>query len=141
MSCYAVIDTNVLVSGLLSENDTAATVQVLGRMIAGEITPLYSDEIIAEYREVLSRKKFKFSSQMIEYLLSVIDKYGILIEPTLTGIVLPDMKDLPFYEVVLEKKNDGAYLITGNAKHFPEEPFIVSARQMIDILDNNVSPT
>ena len=44
------------------------------------------------------------------------------------------MKDLPFYEVVMEKRSDNAYLVTGNQKHFPKEPFIVTAREMIDIL-------
>ena len=45
------------------------------------------------------------------------------------------MKDLPFYEVVMEKRSDNAYLVTGNQKHFPKEPFIVTAREMIDILN------
>lgn len=57
MKCYAVIDTNVLVSSLLSKHDTSATSQVVFRMILGEIVPVYSAEILAEYREVLSRKK------------------------------------------------------------------------------------
>lgn len=50
-------------------------------------------------------------------------------------ICLPDTKDLPFYEVVMEKREENAYLVTGNLKHFPSEPFIVTARQMLDILD------
>lgn len=45
------------------------------------------------------------------------------------------MKDLPFYEVVMEKQDDNAYLVTGNLKHFPLEPFIITARQLLDILD------
>lgn len=72
---------------------------------------------------------------MIDCLLSAIEKYGILVSPLPSGIVLPDMKDLPFYEVVLEKRDDGAYLITGNIKHFPKEPFVVTPRELLDILD------
>lgn len=72
---------------------------------------------------------------MIDYLLSAIEKYGILVSPLPSGIVLPDMKDLPFYEVVLEKRDDGAYLVTGNIKHFPKEPFVVTPRELLDILD------
>ena len=132
MICYAVIDTNILVSALLSKNETAATVQVMVQLLSGRITPVYSNEIIAEYREVLSRKKFKFP---INYLLSAIEKFGILVDPVPTGMILPDMKDLPFYEVVIEKRSDNAYLVTGNQKHFPKEPFIVTAREMIDILN------
>ena len=122
MICYAVIDTNVLVSALLSSKEDAATVQIVGKVIVGE------------YREVLTRKKFGFSSDSIEYLLSSMEKYGILIEPSSSGVTLPDIKDLPFYEVALEKCSDGAYLVTGNMKHFPKAPFIVTPKELIDIL-------
>ena len=74
MICYAVIDTNVLVSALLSSHSDAATVQLIGRLIAGEIIPVYSDEIMHEYQEVLGRKKFKFDLDMIKYILSAIKK-------------------------------------------------------------------
>lgn len=136
MICYAVIDTNVFVSALLSSKEDTATVQVLGKVISGEIVPIYSNAIAKEYREVLSRKKFGFFGETIEYLLSAIEKYGILIDPSPSGIILPDMKDLPFYEVVLEKRDDAAYLVTGNIKHFPKEPFIVTPRELLDILNN-----
>lgn len=135
MICYAVIDTNVLVSATLSGNDAAATVQVMRRFFAGEIVPVYSREILSEYREVLSRKKFGFPKEAVEYVLAAIDRYGILVDPAPTGAVLPDPKDLPFYEALMEKRVDGAYLVTGNIKHFPKEPFIVTARRLIDILD------
>ena len=110
MICYAVIDTNVLVSALLSSKDDTATVQVVSKVISGEIIPVYSNVITKEYREVLSRKKFGFSGNTIEYLLSAIEKYGILVDPAPSGTILPDMKDLPFYEVVLEKRDDNTYL-------------------------------
>ncbi len=45
------------------------------------------------------------------------------------------MKDLPFYEFVLEKGEDEAYLVTGNIKHFPAKPFVVTAREFLDILN------
>ena len=134
MICYAVIDTNVLVSALLSGKDDSATVQVLAKVISGEITPVYSNAITKEYRDVLSRKKFRFSLVTIEYLLSAIEKYGILVDPSPSGILLPDMKDVPFYEVVLEKRDDNAYLVTGNIKHFPKEPFIVTPRELLEII-------
>ena len=47
------------------------------------------------------------------------------------------MKDLPFYEVVMETQKNHTYLVTGNLKHFPQEPFIVTARQMLDIMNEN----
>ena len=76
MRCYAVIDTNVLVSSLLSKNELSATSQVVIRMIKGEIIPVYSSEIFAEYSEVLTRKKFKFPLDQVVSLLNIIEKYG-----------------------------------------------------------------
>ena len=137
MTCYAVVDTNVLVSALLSGKDDAATVQVLVKVLGGEIIPVYSNAITKEYREVLTRKKFGFSGELIEYLLSAIEKFGILVDPEPSGVILPDMKDLPFYEVVMEKQDDRAYLVTGNIKHFPKEPFIVTPRELIELLNRS----
>ena len=135
MKCFAVIDTNVLVSALLSSKEDAATVQVAMKMLAGEIIPLYSRDILAEYRNVLNRKKFGFSPDIVDAMLSAIEKFGRLVTPDPSGELLPDMKDLPFYEVVMDQQDDGAYLVTGNLKHFPQKPFIVTARQFLDILD------
>lgn len=133
MKCYAVIDTNVLVSALLSSHNDAATVQVVDKIFSEEIVPLYSTEIIAEYNAVLHRKKFKFSDDSINILLSVIEQNGIFVFPNASGEILPDMKDLPFYEVVLEKQNKDAYLVTGNIKHFPRKPFVVTPNQLLEI--------
>lgn len=138
MICYAVIDTNVLVSALLSSHSDAATVQVVRRLFSGEIIPLFSEEILAEYNEVLRRKKFRFSEDLIITLMEAIEKYGIFVKPSATGKILPDMKDLPFYEVVMEKRDDDAYLVTGNMKHFPSKPFIVTAKQLLEIIDSKM---
>ncbi len=135
MICFAVIDTNVLVSALLSSHDDAATVQVVDRLILGEVIPLYNTEILREYNEVLRRKKFNFQNETVDALLAVIQRYGEMVEATPTGEILPDMKDLPFYEVVVERQDDEAYLVTGNQKHFPKKPFIVTASQLLDILN------
>ena len=140
MTYYAVIDTNILVSAMMSRHADSATVQIVDKMIEGLIIPVYSDEIMDEYREVLHRKKFKFSSNLVEYILSAIKIYGMNVSPAPTGEALPDMKDLPFYEVVYEKKDEGAYLVTGNLKHFPVKPFIVTARQMLNIISGKEAP-
>lgn len=60
MTYYAVIDTNVLVSALLSSHENAATVQVVSKLFSGDVIPVFSDDILAEYNEVLRRKKFHF---------------------------------------------------------------------------------
>lgn len=52
---------------------------------------------------------------------------------------MPDPKDVVFYAIVVEKrKEEDAYLVTGNIKHFPQEPFVVTPKEMMDIiLDDN----
>ena len=139
MICYAVIDTNVLVSAMLSSKEDAATVQVVSRMLRGEIIPIYSNAITEEYRNVLCRRKFGFEEKLIDYLIASVEKYGILVDPSPSGIMLPDMKDILFYEVVLEKRVDGAYLVTGNIKHFPKKPFVVTPRELLNLLDQKTS--
>lgn len=134
MSCYAVIDTNILVSGLLSSNPTAATVQVLQFVFDGAVIPVFSKVILQEYQEVLLRPKFKFDPVMVSTLLQTICEVGLCIEPDSSGVVLEDMKDLPFYEVVLSCPCTPKYLVTGNLKHFPQEAFILSPREFISKL-------
>lgn len=135
MRCYAVLDTNVIVSALLSSKADAATVQVLQKLFSDSFCPLISKEIMAEYTEVLHRAKFHFSPALVEDLLFAIEEKAEFVVPTPSGAILPDMKDLPFYEVVTEKRVDDAYLVTGNQKHFPAEPFIVTAREFLEILN------
>ena len=55
--------------------------------------------------------------------------------PEPTGEILTDMDDLIFYEVTMQKRKDGAYLVTGNQKHYPIRDFIVTPSEMVEILD------
>lgn len=141
MRYLAVIDTNVLVSALFSKHPDSATVQIIEKIYTGEIVPLYSDSILEEYEEVLCRPKFHFSVSMIHTLIGSIKTNGILVNPSPTGAELPDIDDLVFYEVVMEKRPDSAYLITGNIRHFPKEPFIVTPSEMLDIIRNGAALT
>ena len=124
-----------LFPALLSSHENAATVQVVSRLFSGDVIPVFSDDILAEYNEVLRRKKFNFSEDVVRTLLDTITSIGESITPSPSGEDLPDLKDLPFYEVVLEKEADNAYLITGNIKHFPDKPNIVTAREFLTILE------
>lgn len=135
MKYYTIIDTNVLVSGLLSCNQESATVKLLEYLTKGIVVPVYSDRIIQEYWEVLKRDKFGFSKEKVAHLLEAIIKYGFSVEPTPINEKLPDMNDVPFFEVVMETRAIDTYLVTGNLKHFPKRTYIVTARQMLDILE------
>ena len=136
MRYYAAVDTNVLVSALLSKKDDAATVQVFQRILGGDVIPLYSNETMAEYREVLARRKFKFDNEVVNYVLSAIEKFGMLVTPSPTGAVLPDLDDLPFYEIVMERIDDNPYLVTGNIKHFTNERFVVTPSEFLAVINS-----
>lgn len=134
MKYYAVIDTNVLVAALLSKRVDTATVQVLDAIFDGVIIPLYHEDILAEYDEVLRRSKFHFKEETIQVVMNAVRQYGVEVFPQPTGEILVDMDDLVFYEVAMEKRNDDAYLVTGNQKHYPVRTFIVTPAEMIKII-------
>jgi len=135
---YAVIDTNVFVAALLTKNNDSATVKVYEAIADGLITPLYHKDILDEYKEVLSRPKFRFSKEKIDAVLELIVKYGLEVFPKPTGEILIDMDDLIFYEVAMEKREDDSYLVTGNQKHYPVRDFIVTPAEMMEIIENGM---
>lgn len=138
MKYYAVIDTNVFVSALLSKNADTATVKVLDAMIRKKIIPLYHQEMLKEYDKVLHRSKFHFKEEQIQLVIENVKNYGVEIFPQPTGEILIDMDDLIFYEVTMEKRDDGAYLVTGNKKHYPIKDFVVTPAEMVRIIDNQL---
>lgn len=138
MKVYAVIDTNVIVSALLSKNEGSATVRVLNEIFGGRIIPLYHQDILREYKEVLYRSKFHLEKETIEFVLDAIVQFGLSVFPHYTGEKLIDEDDVIFYEVVMEKRDEDAYLVTGNQKHFPAKEFIVTPAEMMEILDGNI---
>jgi len=133
MHYYAVIDTNVLVSAMLKFQSVPG--QVANEALLGNLIPLLCDEIVAEYREVLGRPKFKFDSKAVNVFLDGIIDRGIFIDAVSVEEIIPDPKDIVFYEVVIEgRKEHEAYLVTGNIRHFPVKPFVVTPREMLDII-------
>lgn len=130
---YAVIDTNVLVSALFAKHDNSSTVVVLNRVLSRKIRPLYNDEIMDEYKEVLSRKSFAFNPSNVKKLINFIKLFGLDTARTSFPQLLPDEKDRVFYEVSLTK--EGSYLVTGNLKHFPQTPQVVTPAEILRILE------
>lgn len=136
MEYYAVIDTNVLLSALLSKNNNSNTVKVLEAVFEGKIIPLYHQDILAEYEEVLHREKFHLREEAIRTVLGAVRQYGIEVFPQPTGAILIDIDDLVFYEVAMEKREDDAYLVTGNQKHYPIKDFIVTPAEMMKMIES-----
>lgn len=132
---FAVIDTNVIVSALLSSNLESNPVKVFRAIVQERIVPLYNDEILEEYKSVLSRPKFHLNHSLIETVIKAIITDGLNIDRTpAADIEFPDPKDLVFYEVALSVED--SYLITGNIRHFPVKPFVVTPAEMVRILED-----
>lgn len=133
MKFYVVIDTNVLISAVLKHHSYPGAIMEFIK--DGTIIPLINDQIIAEYKDVLLRPKFKFSAESVDELLSAITKEALIIEEDHIDIDLPDEKDRVFYEVTMKSNEDrDSMLVTGNMKHFPIEPFIVTPKELCDII-------
>lgn len=130
---HAVIDTNVIVAALLTTNQLSATVKVVNALLNGTIKPLYNEEILTEYDDVLRRAKFHFTTATIDLLINEIRRVGINADRVNTDEHFPDPDDAVFYEVALSK--DDAYLVTGNIKHFPRTPIVVTPAEMMAIID------
>ena len=118
----------------MSRRADSPTVALLDYVLDGRIVLLYNEEILNEYDEVLHRSKFSFSNERIETVINLV-RTGIRLDPIESGELFPDSDDRVFYEVALSK--DGAYMVTGNLRHFPKTPIVVSPAEMIKIVGEN----
>lgn len=132
---YAVIDTNVIVAALLTRHQDSATARVLRAVVEGRITPVKSNAIIAEYREVLSRPRFHFPDGSVDRILAVVESDGVELTPRPVDYDFPDESDRVFYEVVLSGESLGAKLVTGNMRHYPISPIVVTPAEMVKLID------
>lgn len=126
-----VLDTNVLVAGLLSPFGPCG--EIVRMVSAGELILLFDARILSEYDEVLHRPKFKFEKEKVTALPDYIVYRGQVVAPSPLADPLPDSDDEPFLEVAVSGK--AAYLITGNQDHFPadlcQRTKIVSPHQFV----------
>ncbi len=135
MKYYAVIDTNVLVSAMLKWESVPGS--IINLAFEGIIVPLVNSRILNEYRIVLSRSKFGLPKEIVDNIVKAMELRGLNVDESPLDIELPDPDDKVFFEVVMEeRKTEDAYLVTCNIKHFPVKPFVVTPRQMLDIILN-----
>ena len=136
MTYYAVIDTNVLVSSMLKQNSIPGTIIQLIRN--NLIVPLANEEIINEYIEVLTRNKFDLDPKAIDDYIGLIKTKGIFLEREQTIEDFVDKDDIVFFEIVMSARSTmDAYLVTGNMKHYPIRSYIVTLKEMIDIIERD----
>ena len=118
-----VLDTNILVSALWSPGKNAS--EILNAVFSRQFTLCYDQRILEEYDRVLHYRKFPFSEWEINSVLEPVIKTGIsVIADPLPAVPFPDESDRKFYEVA---RFCFAVLITGNQKHYPDEPEIMTA--------------
>lgn len=131
---YAVVDTNVLVAALLTKHQDAATAKVLEAMLVGRIIAVKSPEIMAEYREVLFRRHFHFQRDRVERILDVVETDGIEFAALSSSEEFADESDRVFFEVALAGEALATKLVTGNQRHYPQSPIVVTPAQMVALL-------
>ena len=143
MAFLAVIDTNVIISALikrrtnLKENIKTGPSLILDYIRDGTLVPYISSEILIEYVDVLTRDEFDITDRELIEILDLLLERSQLIKDIESNIELTDKSDVKFYAVTLSaRKNDDAYLVTGNKRHFPAEPFVVSPREMVEIIES-----
>lgn len=128
-----VLDTNILVSGLLQPFGPSG--QIVRLVAAGELVLCHDSRILAEYREVLLRKKFRFDPERVEILMEEIRAGGLPVAARPLAIRLPDPDDEPFLEIALA--SGAQCLVTGNIKHYPADARhgveVISPRSFIEL--------
>jgi len=111
-----VLDTNVLLSALLTPNRKASA--ILDKILNGNIEIYYNENIISEYKEVLSRKKFCIPKTQISAIISFIRMKGIYVfDYTKSNKQFKDISDKVFYDIAISKDS---ILVTGNLIHYPK---------------------
>ncbi len=116
-----VIDTNIIISALLSPDSTAFS--FLSDVLDGKYTVYISEKIYKEYSDVLHRKKFGFDETIIAFLLAWFEENAIWVEPNKSNFSIPDEKDRIFYDTARCTRSK---LITGNFKHYPVDELVTA---------------
>ncbi|MCR5029186.1 MAG: putative toxin-antitoxin system toxin component, PIN family [Fibrobacter sp.] len=134
MKFFAVIDTNVIVSAFLKWDSIPGF--VLQSVFEGLVIPVFNEQILEEYSLVLKRKKFGFNQERIIEVIEQIKLLGIHEEKLIeVKEEMPDPKDIVFYSVALAHGNKThTHLVTGNTKHFPRNPIVVTPREFLEII-------
>jgi len=135
-----VVDTNVLVAGLLSPFGPPG--EILRMVASGTLRLCFDARILTEYEEVLARPKFRFNTEQTRALMDHIQAEGFSVASNPLPVRLPDQSDEPFLESAVASKAD--CLITGNTRHFPparrQGMTILSPREFLDYYRKRSTP-
>ena len=112
-----VLDTNVLVAGLLSPFGPCG--DIVRMVSSGNLTLCVDARVLSEYHEVLKRPKFGFDLDKVAVILDYIERCSWVVSSVPLSFSLPDPDDEPFLEIAIS--GDADCLVTGNAVHFPSD--------------------
>jgi len=123
-----VLDTNIIVSALLSPSGNSA--RIMAFVLDGIITLVYDNKVLVEYLDVLNRKNLRIDNELVNSVIDFISKEGEFRIASPQKAKFVDEDDRVFYELY---KSDGIdFLITGNTRHFPHEKGIVSPKKFLE---------
>lgn len=128
-----VLDTNVLVSGLL--NSKGPPGKIVDLVIDEQIQIAYDDRILEEYEDVLSRPELHIHPLRVKVVIDHIEltgEYVTSLPLSTEGFADPD--DIIFAEVLIS--SEAEVLVTGNIKHFKpligQKLFVLSPAQFLE---------
>ena len=110
--------------------------QILQSVFARTLIPVFNDEILDEYEDVLHRPKFHFDQGIVRQAMDAVKNVGISKDILHYDGHFPDPDDRVFFEVAwnMYQEDSNTYLVTGNTRHFPKERFVVTPRQLLDLI-------
>ena len=133
-----VLDTNVLISGILKPFSQAAA--ILRLVATGSLQAAFDIRLLSEYGDVLSRPKFSFSGDQVRSFLDQLELEGFNVSASPLPFRLRDPDDEPFLEVALAAR--AMAIVTGNKRHFPYKEFegvkILSPAEFIDLFSGKI---
>ena len=134
IKAFAVLDTNVLVSAVISSS--GYPYDILRLIQSGNVIPIYDERMLNEYKEVFHYDKLKISEETFQQTFTLILKSGLLIQDVeTTKAQLLDQSDIPFFEVKESSEEFDSVLVTGNLRHYPEQRDIITPKEFILLLD------
>ena len=134
-----VVDTNIVVAGLLTANRSSPTALVLDGMLGARFVFLLSEPLLAEYRAVLLRPAIRdrhgLGEREVDELLAEIVRNGIVRDPQRSAENAPDTNDQHLWD--LAGSEPGSVLVTGDlelAKAPPAGVQVLGPRDLISLL-------
>jgi len=130
------MDTNIVVSAFINPNGKPA--KILRMVLSRKMELCHNSAILSEYEGVMLRQKFKekIDSGNVRQFIDHIRSLGISFSPLPSRTILTDEADQIFYDTAV---GSGSILISGNLKHFPKKPFIVSPADFLERLESGTA--